>query len=159
MGILLGAIADDFTGATDLANMLVTRGMRTLQTIGVPDAGMDTGDAEAVIIALKSRTAPVRQAVDQSLAALAWLQRRGAQQFFFKYCSTFEFDGGRKHRTGRRRADGCAGDRLRARLPRLPDQQADDLPGPSVRRRPAPVGLADEGPSADADAGLEPGPA
>ena len=90
MGILLGAIADDFTGATDLANMLVTRGMRTLQTIGVPDAGMDTGDAEAVIIALKSRTAPVRQAVDQSLAALAWLQRRGAQQFFFKYCSTFD---------------------------------------------------------------------
>ena len=90
MGILLGAIADDFTGATDLANMLVTRGMRTLQTIGVPDAGMDTGDAEAVIVALKSRTAPAGQAVDQSLAALAWLQPRGAQQFFFKYCSTFD---------------------------------------------------------------------
>ena len=90
MGILLGAIADDFTGATDLANMLVTRGMRTLQTIGVPDAGMQTGDAEAVIVALKSRTAPVGQAVGQSLAALAWLQDRGAQQFFFKYCSTFD---------------------------------------------------------------------
>ncbi len=90
MGILLGAIADDFTGATDLANMLVTRGMRTLQTIGVPDAGMDTGDAEAVIVALKSRTAPPGQAVGQSLEALAWLQRRGAQQFFFKYCSTFD---------------------------------------------------------------------
>jgi uncharacterized protein YgbK (DUF1537 family) len=90
MGILLGAIADDFTGATDLANMLVTRGMRTLQTIGVPDAGMQTGDAEAVIVALKSRTAPAGQAVGQSLAALAWLQDRGAQQFFFKYCSTFD---------------------------------------------------------------------
>jgi uncharacterized protein YgbK (DUF1537 family) len=90
MGIILGAIADDFTGATDLANMLVTRGMKTLQTIGVPADDMDTGDAEAVIVALKSRTAPVTDAVGQSLAALAWLRRRGARQFFFKYCSTFD---------------------------------------------------------------------
>jgi uncharacterized protein YgbK (DUF1537 family) len=90
MSILLGAIADDFTGATDLANMLVTRGMRTIQTIGVPARGMDIGDAEAVIIALKSRTAPVGQAVDQSLSALSWLSGRGARQFFFKYCSTFD---------------------------------------------------------------------
>jgi 3-dehydrotetronate 4-kinase len=90
MTILLGAVADDFTGATDLASMLVTRGMRTLQTIGVPDAGLDTGDAEAVIIALKSRTAPAQQAVDQSLAALSWLRARGARQFLFKYCSTFD---------------------------------------------------------------------
>jgi uncharacterized protein YgbK (DUF1537 family) len=90
MTVLLGAVADDFTGATDLANMLVSRGMRTLQTIGVPDAALDTGDAEAVIVALKSRTAPVRQAVDQSLAALSWLRERGARQFLFKYCSTFD---------------------------------------------------------------------
>jgi len=90
MPILLGAIADDFTGATDLATMLVTCGMRTLQTIGVPAADMDIGDAEAVIVALKSRTAPVAQAVDRSLAALAWLRGQGARQFFFKYCSTFD---------------------------------------------------------------------
>jgi uncharacterized protein YgbK (DUF1537 family) len=90
MPILLGAIADDFTGATDLATMLVTRGMRTLQTIGVPAADMDIGDAEAVIVALKSRTAPVAQAVDQSLAALSWLRGQSARQFFFKYCSTFD---------------------------------------------------------------------
>lgn len=90
MSILLGAIADDFTGATDLANMLVTRGMRTLQTIGVPSGHMDIGDADAVIVALKSRTAPASQAVGQSLAALAWLRDRGARQFFFKYCSTFD---------------------------------------------------------------------
>lgn len=90
MSILLGAIADDFTGATDLANMLVTRGMRTLQTIGVPSGHMDVGDADAVIVALKSRTAPTSQAVGQSLAALAWLRDRGARQYFFKYCSTFD---------------------------------------------------------------------
>lgn len=90
MGILLGAVADDFTGATDLANMLVMQGMRTLQTIGVPGPALDTGDAEAVIVALKSRTAPVDDAVSQSLAALDWLRGRGARQFFFKYCSTFD---------------------------------------------------------------------
>jgi len=90
MGILLGAVADDFTGATDLANMLVMQGMRTLQTIGVPGPDLDTGDAEAVIVALKSRTAPVDEAVARSLDALQWLRGRGARQFFFKYCSTFD---------------------------------------------------------------------
>src|SRR3546814_6522455 len=70
--------------------MLVTRGMRTLQTIGVPSGHMDVGDADAVIVTLKSRTAPTSQAVGQSLAALAWLRDRGAQQYFFKYCSTFD---------------------------------------------------------------------
>ena len=90
MSILLGAVADDFTGATDLANMLVTRGMRTLQTIGVPADDLEIGDAEAVIVALKSRSAPTALAVGQSLAALAWLRGRGARQFFFKYCSTFD---------------------------------------------------------------------
>jgi uncharacterized protein YgbK (DUF1537 family) len=64
--------------------------MRTLQTIGVPGQDLDIGDAEAVIVALKSRTAPVDRAVDQSLSALAWLRGRGARQFFFKYCSTFD---------------------------------------------------------------------
>jgi 3-dehydrotetronate 4-kinase len=88
--MLLGAIADDFTGATDLCSMLVRGGMRTVQLIGVPEAAEPIPDADAVVVALKSRTAPVRQAVDQSLAALRWLQSGGARQFFFKYCSTFD---------------------------------------------------------------------
>lgn len=88
---LLGCIADDFTGATDLANILVRGGMRTVQTIGVPsDVLAASLDADAIVIALKSRTAPREQAVAESLAALRWLQGRGCVQFFFKYCSTFD---------------------------------------------------------------------
>lgn len=86
---LLGCIADDFTGATDLANMLVRGGMRTVQTIGVPTASLDT-PAQAVVVALKSRTAPRDQAIAESLAALAWLRTLGCKQFYFKYCSTFD---------------------------------------------------------------------
>jgi uncharacterized protein YgbK (DUF1537 family) len=88
--MLLGCIADDFTGATDLASMLVRGGMRTVQLIGVPGAADPVPDADAVVVALKSRTAPVRQAVAESLAALDWLRRNGCQKFFFKYCSTFD---------------------------------------------------------------------
>ncbi|SIT36702.1 conserved hypothetical protein [Paraburkholderia piptadeniae] len=86
---LLGCIADDFTGATDLANMLVRGGMRTVQTIGVPAA--DTRiEADALVVALKSRTIPAADAVAQSLAAFEWLRAQGCRQFFFKYCSTFD---------------------------------------------------------------------
>ena len=88
--MLLGCIADDFTGATDLAAMLVRGGMRTVQLIGVPGADDPVPDADAVVVALKSRTAPVGQAVGESLAALDWLRRHGCRQFFFKYCSTFD---------------------------------------------------------------------
>ena len=90
MAVLLGAIADDFTGATDLANTLVGQGMHAVQVIGVPDAPVDLGDAEAVVVALKSRTAPVADAVADALAALEWLRGLGAEQIFFKYCSTFD---------------------------------------------------------------------
>jgi 3-dehydrotetronate 4-kinase len=89
-GILLGCIADDMTGATDLANTLVREGMRTVQMIGVPAAGIAAPDADAVVVALKSRTIPPADAVAQSLAALAWLRPAGARQYFFKYCSTFD---------------------------------------------------------------------
>ncbi|SMP45779.1 3-oxo-tetronate kinase [Noviherbaspirillum suwonense] len=89
MKVLLGCIADDFTGATDLAGMLVKAGMRTVQLIGVPDGPPPEG-ADAVVIALKSRTVPAAEAVSDALAALAWLQRSGCQQFYFKYCSTFD---------------------------------------------------------------------
>ena len=85
----LGCIADDFTGATDLDNNLVRAGMRVVQTIGTSDAA-DIVDADAVVVALKSRTLPVVEAVAQSLAALRWLQAQGAQQIYFKYCSTFD---------------------------------------------------------------------
>jgi len=90
MSLVLGAIADDFTGATDLANNLVRAGMRCIQTIGVPDHALDVVDVDAVVVALKSRSCPVEQAVNDSLAALAWLQAQGARQFYFKYCSTFD---------------------------------------------------------------------
>ena len=93
--MLLGCIGDDFTGSTDLANMLVKGGMRTIQTIGIPRTPMsddvDAGDAvDAVIVALKSRTIPATDAIAQSLAALHWLRAQGCRQFYFKYCSTFD---------------------------------------------------------------------
>ncbi len=90
MALLLGCVADDFTGATDLANTLVKAGMRTIQLLGVPEEKLSVPDADAIIIALKSRSNPAEDAVRMSLAALEWLQKRGAQQFFFKYCSTFD---------------------------------------------------------------------
>jgi 3-dehydrotetronate 4-kinase len=89
MTILLGCIADDFTGATDLANNLVRCGMRVVQTIGIP-ADPLTERADAVVVALKSRTIEARDAVRQSLDALSWLQAQGARQFYFKVCSTFD---------------------------------------------------------------------
>jgi uncharacterized protein YgbK (DUF1537 family) len=87
--LFLGCIADDFTGATDLANNLVRAGMRVAQVIGVPDGPL-LADVDAVVVALKSRTVPAPQAIEQSLAALRWLQAQGAQQIYFKYCSTFD---------------------------------------------------------------------
>lgn len=87
---LLGCIADDFTGATDLASMLVRGGVKTIQSIGVPTQALQLGDAQAVVIALKSRTLPPRQAVQQSLLALDWLRQQGCQHIYFKYCSTFD---------------------------------------------------------------------
>jgi uncharacterized protein YgbK (DUF1537 family) len=86
--VILGIIADDFTGATDVASMLVRAGMRTVQVIGVP-AG-PAPDADAIVVALKTRTVPAADAVAESLAALRWLQAAGMRQCYFKYCSTFD---------------------------------------------------------------------
>ncbi|CNH76656.1 3-oxo-tetronate kinase [Yersinia pekkanenii] len=85
----LGVIADDFTGATDIASFLVENGMSTVQVNGVPAADYRV-DADAVVISLKSRSCPTAVAVTDSLAALAWLKAQGCQQFYFKYCSTFD---------------------------------------------------------------------
>jgi 3-dehydrotetronate 4-kinase len=87
--MLLGCIGDDFTGSSDLANTLVKNGMRTTQYCGLPQA--DAGaDVEAGVVALKTRSIPVEDAIQQSLQALEWLQRQGCTQFLFKYCSTFD---------------------------------------------------------------------
>jgi 3-dehydrotetronate 4-kinase len=86
--LTLGVIADDFTGATDVASMLVRSGMRTVQVIGVPTG--PTPEADAVVVALKSRTVPAPDAVRESLAALNWLRSGGMRQCYFKYCSTFD---------------------------------------------------------------------
>lgn len=90
MTLVLGAIADDFTGATDLANNLVRAGMRCVQVLGVPDASVEPSEVDAVVVALKSRSTPAKEAVAESLSALEWLQAHGARQIFFKYCSTFD---------------------------------------------------------------------
>ena len=76
MSLILGCIADDFTGGTDLAGMLVKAGMRTVQMIGVPKEPIGD-DVDAVVIALKSRTNPVEEAIAESLAALEWLKAAG----------------------------------------------------------------------------------
>ena len=87
--LFLGCIADDFTGASDLANNLVRAGMRVVQTIGVPVLPL-SAKVDAVVVALKSRNIAAQEAIDQSLAALKWLQAQGAAQIYFKYCSTFD---------------------------------------------------------------------
>jgi len=95
MSVLLGCVADDFTGATDLANTLVRQGMSTIVLLGVPRQGLVLPDSDAIVIALKSRSIPAPDAIRASLAALSWLERAGARQYYFKYCSTFDStDGG-----------------------------------------------------------------
>ncbi|MEP3056172.1 3-oxo-tetronate kinase [Ascidiaceihabitans sp.] len=87
--MLLGCIGDDFTGSSDLANTLSKQGMRSVQYTGVPSE-LAHPDVEAGVIALKSRSNDPKEAVRQSLEALAWLREQGCEQFFFKYCSTFD---------------------------------------------------------------------
>ena len=86
---VLGCIADDFTGATDLANNLVRAGMRVVLTVDVPQQNEQT-DADAVVVALKSRTVAASIAVEASLRACRWLRKQGVRQIYFKVCSTFD---------------------------------------------------------------------
>ncbi|MEM6384088.1 MAG: 3-oxo-tetronate kinase [Pseudomonadota bacterium] len=85
----LGCIGDDFTGSSDLANTLAKGGMRTVQYVGIP-SGPAQADVDAGVVALKSRSIPVADAIRQSIDALAWLRDQGCTQFLFKYCSTFD---------------------------------------------------------------------
>lgn len=90
MSLALGCVADDYTGASDLANTLTKAGLRTIQTIGVPEAGRALPEADAVVVALKSRSIPADQAVARSREAERWLRARGAAHVMFKVCSTFD---------------------------------------------------------------------
>ena len=88
--IVLGCIGDDYTGSSDLANALTRAGLRTIQTIGAPSDDLDLPSADAVVVALKSRSIPADEAVAMALPAHAWLKARGVRHIMFKVCSTFD---------------------------------------------------------------------
>ncbi len=88
--MLLGCIADDLTGATDLGVTLAREGLSVIQVNGVPQSSLEIPAADAIVVALKSRTNPPAEAVAWSLTSLAWLRARGAERIYFKYCSTFD---------------------------------------------------------------------
>jgi 3-dehydrotetronate 4-kinase len=93
MPLLFGSVADDFTGASDLADTLVASGLSTVLLIGLPDGGKlpgEAADAEAVVFALKTRSIQASEAVRQSLAAARSLRSAGCRHLYFKYCSTFD---------------------------------------------------------------------
>ena len=90
MSVLLGCIADDFTGATDLGGFLVKQGFRTIKLNGIPDRNVAIPEVDALVVALKSRTIAPDAAITQSLEALEFLQQLHCEQFYFKYCSTFD---------------------------------------------------------------------
>ena len=89
MAILLGSIADDYTGASDLANTLTKNGLRTVQTVGIPDPSLALPDVDAVVVSLKIRSVAAAEAVAAATAADGWLRKRGAIHVLYKICSTF----------------------------------------------------------------------
>ncbi|OAV48609.1 serine kinase [Rhizobium sp. WYCCWR10014] len=90
MAILLGSIADDYTGASDLANTLTKNGLRTVQTVGIPDPSLALPDVDAVVVSLKIRAVPASDAVAAAASAERWLRQRGAGHVLYKICSTFD---------------------------------------------------------------------
>ncbi|WEX74622.1 four-carbon acid sugar kinase family protein [Sinorhizobium numidicum] len=90
MPILLGSIADDYTGASDLANTLTKNGLATVQTIGIPDPSLALPDVDAVVVSLKIRSVAADEAVDAATKAEEWLRGRGAGHVLYKICSTFD---------------------------------------------------------------------
>ena len=89
MPIRLGVIADDFTGATDIASFIAAAGWRVVQLNGVPTRPLST-PADAVVISLKTRSCSATEAVSLSLQGARWLREQGCDQLYFKYCSTFD---------------------------------------------------------------------
>lgn len=90
MPLLLGTIADDYTGASDLANTLMKNGLRTIQTIGIPDPFLALPDVDAVVVSLKIRSVAAAEAVAAATQADHWLRERGAGHVMYKICSTFD---------------------------------------------------------------------
>lgn len=90
MTILLGSIADDYTGASDLANTLTKNGLRTVQTVGIPDPSLALPDVDAVVVSLKIRSVAAPDAVAAATQAERWLRERGAAHVLYKICSTFD---------------------------------------------------------------------
>ncbi|MEI3854936.1 MULTISPECIES: 3-oxo-tetronate kinase [unclassified Ensifer] len=90
MAILLGSIADDYTGASDLANTLTKNGLRTVQTVGIPDPSLALPDVDAVVVSLKIRSVAAADAVAAATQAERWLRERGAAHVLYKICSTFD---------------------------------------------------------------------
>ncbi|WP_026614591.1 3-oxo-tetronate kinase [Ensifer aridi] len=90
MAILLGSIADDYTGASDLANTLTKNGLRTVQTVGIPDPSLALPDVDAVVVSLKIRSVAADDAVAAARKADQWLRGRGAAHVLYKICSTFD---------------------------------------------------------------------
>ena len=157
MTLKLGCIADDYTGASDLANTLTRAGLRTVQTIGVPADDLALPEVDAVVVSLKSRSIEAGIAVERSRAAEKWLRGRGAAHVLFKICSTF--DSTDKGNIGpvmdALRAD--SGDSDRAGDAGLPRNRPHRLHGQSVCRRRAAERKPAEGPSAQPDARFQPG--
>lgn len=90
MGLFLGCIADDFTGASDAASFLAKAGVRTILYNGIPKEEGGVGEAQAIVIALKTRTQETKSAVRDTVCAASWLKKQGAGQLYIKYCSTFD---------------------------------------------------------------------
>ncbi|MCG5481965.1 MAG: four-carbon acid sugar kinase family protein, partial [Ensifer alkalisoli] len=90
MAILLGSIADDYTGASDLANTLTKNGLSTVQTVGIPSPALALPDVDAVVVSLKIRSVAAGEAVAAALKAERWLRDRGAAHVLYKVCSTFD---------------------------------------------------------------------
>ena len=129
--------------------------MRTVQVIGVPRAETPVPDADAVVVALKSRTVAPAKAVRESRAALAWLRGRRRAADLLQVLLDLRFHAARQHRAGGRRAARRPRRRPRHRLPGLPDQRAHRLQGAPLRRRRAARALGHAQPPADAHAGLQ----
>lgn len=88
--MLIGCIADDFTGGSDIASFFAKGGLSTVLYNGIPEKNSVPPESDVCVIALKTRTQDTAEAVEDSLAAIKWLKEQGAQQFYVKYCSTFD---------------------------------------------------------------------
>ncbi len=122
-----------------------------------PPAADDAVQADAIVVALKSRTIPAADAVAQSLAALAWLRAQGCRQFVFKYCSTFDStDAGNIGPVAEALLEAL-GSGLHHRLPGLPRERPHHLPRPPVRGRYAAERIRHGAPPAHADDRRQPG--